>query len=202
MNKLKQLKKEYLGPDYDYAKQVPSPNDLGVSGGGNFSVLMTDIEALMKYITILTFGDPPLGYNFFIRSGKCNNDKNGKACNLLKGNCVNRYIYVKNIPSGNIPGLAQLGLTNTPFKGMVPALAEDAGQLATVPKKLWDDLSGKGSKVPNKCKLVTRSVGPSTGTHNETRWVPIIEPFKNDNLYLLFGICCLFFVILYFQKRK
>ena len=66
MDKLKKLKTEYMGPDYDYAKNVPNPKSLGISGDGNFNALIKDINGLVKYVNILTFGDPPLGYNFFL----------------------------------------------------------------------------------------------------------------------------------------
>lgn len=200
-NKLKQLKREYIGPDYDFVKHLPKPQDLGASDSGNFSALFKDIMALMKYVEILTFGDPPLGYNYFLRSGKCSNDRNGRPCKGIN-KCVNRYLYVRNIPTGNIPGLAQLGLRNTPFKGMVPGLAEDAGDLLKIPMKLWKDLSGSGPKPPNKCKLVRRTVGPAGGTHYETRWVPVLEPFiSRNNELIVLGLLFLVIILYYFKKK-
>lgn len=181
MEKLKKLEREYMGPEYNYAKKIKNPKEYGVSGNGNFGALKNDISGLMKYVDVLTFGSPPLGYNFFLKSGKCGNDKKGKSCYGKPKQCVDRHIYVRNIPTGNIPGMSNMGLGKTSFKGLVPGLAEDVNDLTTIPKKIWDNLSGKGTHPPNKCKLVRRTVGPSGNTSYISRWVPIIEPYKNIN---------------------
>lgn len=197
MEKLKELKKEYMGPDYNYAKHIKNPKQYGVSGNGKFSSLIGDISALTKYVEVLTFGEPPLGYNFFLTSGKCGNDKNGKSCYGKPSKCVDRHIYVRNIPTGNIPGLSNMGLGKTSFKGLVPGLAEDVNDLTKIPKNIWDSLSGKGTKPPNKCKLVRRSVGPSGNTKYVSRWVPIIEPYANKTSnYLLTGTLIIILVII------
>jgi hypothetical protein len=200
MNKFNKLKNEYMGPDYDYAKNVPNPKSLGISGDGSFSALINDITGLVKYVNILTFGDPPLGYNFFLRSGKCGNNKYGKSCSGKPNTCVNRYIYVRNIPTGNIPGLSDMGMGKTSFKGLVPGLAEDVGDLTEIPVKIWDNLSGKGTNPPNKCKLVTRTVGPNGNTRSVSRWVPIIEPFSNNSNFYLISAFIFFFIIYFFFK--
>ena len=197
MEELNKLKKEYIGPNYNYAKKIKNPKQYGVSGDGKFGALIDDISALMKYVEVLTFGKPPLGYNFFLRSGKCGNDKNGKSCYGKPSKCVNRHIYVRNIPTGNIPGLSNMGLGQTSFKGLVPGLAEDVNDLTNIPKSIWDNLSGKGTKPPNKCKLVRRTVGPSGNTKYVSRWVPVIEPFSNKTKnYLIIGTLIIILVII------
>jgi len=197
MEELDKLKKEYIGPNYNYAKHIKNPKQYGVSGDGKFSSLMGDMNALMKYVEVLTFGSPPLGYNFFLRSGKCGNDKNGKSCYGKPNNCVNRHIYIRNIPTGNIPGLSNMGLGKTSFKGLVPGLAEDVNDLTNIPKNIWDNLSGKGTKPPNKCKLVRRLVGPSDKTKYVSRWVPLIEPFTNKTKnYFIIGTLIIILVII------
>ena len=197
MDELKKLKNEYMGPDYNYAEHIKTPQQYGVSGDGNFSSLMGDISALTKYVEVLTFGDPPLGYNFFLKSGKCGNDTKGKSCYGKPNKCVDRHIYIRNIPTGNMPGLSNMGSGNTSFKGLVPGLAEDVNDLTDIPKKIWDNLSGKGTKPPNKCKLVRRLVGPSGNTKYTSRWVPIIEPFSNKpSNYLIIGTLIIILVII------
>ena len=202
-SKAKELQTELIGPDYNYGKYIPTPGDLGVSGSGNFGALIRDISASIKYMQVLTFGSPPLGYNFFLKSGKCSNDEQGNSCYSKPNSCVDRYIYVRNIPSGRIPGLSNMGLGNTSFKGLVPGFAENAEDLVNVPNNIWNNLSGKGPQPPNKCKKVTRSVGPSGNTRPVTKWVPIVEPFinrKKDTTYIIFILIAILVVFIFLHK--
>ena len=37
------MQAQFLGPTYNYAKNIKSPNDMGMSGDGNMSALSRDI---------------------------------------------------------------------------------------------------------------------------------------------------------------
>jgi hypothetical protein len=205
MNTLNSLKRKIvkkeesiLGQKYDYEKRIPSPSSLGVTSDGNLFSLVDDIDANMKYANILVFGnDPhPLGNNFFIKSGKCANNDEGKPCSNNIMDCADRYLYVRNIPTGKVPGMSRLGMgdINTPFKGIIPGFGEDIADLANVPEQMIQGLRGKSN---NKCKKVTRSVGPAGAMWRETRWVPLIEPFQiNKNEFLLGFIILLLVIVL------
>lgn len=197
--KLKKAKEDVLGQSYDYGDHIPTPQALGVSADGNLFALVDDIKASMKYTNMMVLGnDPhPLGNNFFIKSGKCNNDEQGKSCknNMLK--CADRYIYVRNIPTGEIPGMKWAG--DTGLKGLVPGFLQDVEDLTTVPKRIIDNLSGKGSKPPNKCKQVTRWVGPSGKMWKETRWSPVVEPFSIKTEQFLLGFIILLMIIVFIR---
>ena len=105
-------------------------------------------------------------------------------------------IYTLEIYPGNIPGMSRLGMgnINTPFKGLIPGFGEDVDDLVNVPGQMIKGLKGKSN---NKCKKVTRYVGPSGNMWRETRWVPVIEPFQiNKNEFLLGFILLLLVIVL------
>ena len=57
-----------------------------------------------------------------------------------------------------------MGNINTPFKGLIPGFGEDVDDLVSVPGQMINGLKGNSN---NKCKKVTRSVGPA-GAGRET----------------------------------
>ena len=69
----------FLGPTYNYAKQIKAPGELGMSGDGNMGALARDVAGLINYTEVLTTGKSraqrtsgPLGNKFFLKTeGKC-----------------------------------------------------------------------------------------------------------------------------------
>ena len=97
------------------------PSDIGMSDKGTLSALGKDIDGLIQYVEVLVTGKSdasttggPLGNKFFLKTG-------GKCVDSATNNQVDRYIYINNVPEGNIPFIsAGLGANFSDFKGLVP----------------------------------------------------------------------------------
>ena len=110
-----------LGPTYPYYKNIKTPSQIGMSDQGSLSALGKDVNGLIQYVEVLVTGNSqasatggPLGNKFFLQTG-------GKCKDVASGNQVDRYIYVDNVPSGNIPFISQgLGVNFSNFEGLIP----------------------------------------------------------------------------------
>lgn len=103
---------------------------MGMSADGNFGALTNDVTGLINYIEVLVSGNAgsttggPLGDKFFLKTG-------GQCTDVASGKKVDRYIYIDNVPNGNIPFISSgLGGTDfTEFEGLIPGLLGDLGKL-------------------------------------------------------------------------
>lgn len=120
MGEIGDLEQEYLGPDYKYYKKIKSPSQLGMGSRGSFDQLGKDISGLVSYVEVLVTGrskaqtkNTPLGDRFFL--------KTGAQCKDGAGQLQDRWIYVDNVPDGNIPIISSALDSNfTEFEGLVP----------------------------------------------------------------------------------
>lgn len=130
MTDMKGMEQNLLGPDYLYWKRILKPSDMGMSADGNFGALTNDVNGLINYVEVLVSGNGgsttggPLGDKFFLKTG-------GQCTDVASGNKVDRYIYINNVPNGNIPFISSgLGGTDfTEFEGLIPGLLGDLGKL-------------------------------------------------------------------------
>jgi len=115
------VEKRLLGPSYPYHKNIKLPGEMGMSEKGSLKTLGKNIDGLISYVEVLVTGTSnasstgrPLGNKFFLQTGaKCNDTSTAKE--------VDRYIYVDNVPNGNIPFISQgLGVNFSQFRGLVP----------------------------------------------------------------------------------
>lgn len=114
-------KEKYLGPDYPYYKYIKTPSEIGMSSKGSLAVLGKNIDGLIAYVELLVSGKSkasatgkPLGNKFFLRTG-------GKCTDKTSGQEVDRYIYINNVPQGNIPFISSgVGVNFSEFKGLIP----------------------------------------------------------------------------------
>ena len=119
----------FLGPTYNYAKQIKPPSELGMSGDGNMGALARDVAGLINYTQVLVEGKSraqrtsgPLGNKFFL--------KTGGQCKSKNGQLHDRWIYVNNVPTGSIPFLTSMtGAALGDFRGLVPGTVENLGHL-------------------------------------------------------------------------
>ena len=98
-----------------------SPRSLGMGSQGSMPQLARNISGLINYVEVLVTGQGkgsttgrPLGNKFFLKTaGTCKDVSSKKV--------VPRYVYISNIPSGNIPIVSSaLGTNFSSFKGLVP----------------------------------------------------------------------------------
>ena len=117
----KAAEEKYIGPDYPYYKYIRTPAEIGMSDEGSLKALGKDIGGLTSYVELLVSGKgdasatgQPLGNKFFLKTG-------GKCSDKATGQDVDRYIYINNVPTGNVPFISNgLGVNFTEFKGLIP----------------------------------------------------------------------------------
>lgn len=126
------VQENLLGPAYPYYKNIKTPAEIGM--GTEASKLGDDINGLISYTSVLVTGKSnasatggPLGNKFFMKTGaKCLACTDTNSCNNCQNNpssCqqTDRYIYVDNVPSGNIPFISSgLGTNFSEFEGLIP----------------------------------------------------------------------------------
>ena len=104
--------------------------------------------------------DYALGSNYFMPLGHCN-DQSEDGCTGK-----NRYIYIRNIPTGRIPLIGNLSFQSltgcnipgvTEGRGLVPGMLEDLSDIQ--PLNLLDNLVGDGNYGNYKCKKMSYPVG-------------------------------------------
>ena len=115
-----------LGPDYKYWKKIKNPIELGMGTGGSIGQLEKDVDGLFNYVKLLITGQGdasttgrPLGNRYFLQTpATCKAKDSGEG--------VSRYLYVNNIPLGNIPFISSaMGEDFDTFEGLVPGILQD-----------------------------------------------------------------------------
>jgi hypothetical protein len=139
LNGVGNVEEKYLGPTYLYYKNIKTPREIGMSDEGTLQAMGRDINGLIQYVELLVTGKSqasatggPLGNKFFLQTGakcaatnKCSNPKDTSTCEK-----VDRYIYVNNVPAGNIPFISQgLGVNFSEFKGLIPGTMSNLNTL-------------------------------------------------------------------------
>jgi hypothetical protein len=135
LDNLDDVQEKLLGPDYKYFKQIRTPSELGASSDGGLDQLADNIGALIAYVELLVSGGgdasvtgKPLGNKFFLKTGaKCKVVSNDAA----NGSIVNRYVYVNNVPDGNIPFISSGlgGVQFSEFSGLIPGTMTNAAAM-------------------------------------------------------------------------
>lgn len=130
LNDAKGVEERLLGPTYPYYKNIKAPNEIGMSDRGTLQQMGKNIDGLIQYVELLVTGDSkasttggPLGNKFFLKTGakcvaidKCTDENDESTCEQ-----TDRFIYVNNVPSGNIPFISNgLGVNFSEFKGLIP----------------------------------------------------------------------------------
>jgi len=122
----KAVEEKLIGPNYEYYKYINDPQSIGMSSDGSLDALGKDVEGLVAYVQLLVEGSgkasktgQPLGNKFFLKTG-------AKCTDKSTGNQVDRYIYINNVPLGNIPFISSGLDTNfSDFRGLIPGAISD-----------------------------------------------------------------------------
>jgi hypothetical protein len=120
------VEERLLGPDYPYYKYIKMPSEIGMSSDGSLSALGKDIAGLVSYTELLVDGKgaasatgQPLGNKFFLETG-------AKCTDVDTKEDVGRYIYIDNVPAGNIPFISSgMGVNFSEFTGLIPGAMSD-----------------------------------------------------------------------------
>lgn len=124
------MKKNLLGPEYSYAKQIKDPRSIGMSDRGSLSAIANNVRGMINYTEVLVTGGGrasktggPIGPKFFLKTGaKCKDNATGKK--------VTRYIYADYVPKGNLPFIsAGMGGNFKDFRGLVPGTMSNVNDL-------------------------------------------------------------------------
>jgi hypothetical protein len=135
------LKEKLLGPDYPYYKYVKPPDKIGMSSAGSLSQLGKNINGLMSYTELLVEGTgkasatgKPLGNKFFLKTGaKCKpvtnknaDSEEGETADAESEDKEDRYMYINNVPQGNIPFISSgMGTNFKEMRGLIPGTLSD-----------------------------------------------------------------------------
>lgn len=126
----KGVEERLLGPTYPYYTNIKTPKDIGMSDKGTLQQMAKNVDGLIQYVEVLVTGKSkasstggPLGNKFFLKTGakcaaidSCSDPNDSSTCQN-----VDRYIYVNNVPEGNIPFISSgLGVNFSEFKGLIP----------------------------------------------------------------------------------
>jgi len=168
----KNVEQKILGPDYEYWKQIKSPSQMGMSTNGSISTIAKDVGGLINYVELLVTGQGgasktgrPLGDKFFLKTAATCKDKQS-------GDVVDRYIYVNNVPDGNIPFISGAsGMNFSTFEGLVPGTL---GNLSAMNPMLIFQAFVSGTQPDcQEIELETIDVNNRSGT--ETRHVTVTD---------------------------
>lgn len=133
------VQNKLLGPTYPYYKNIKTPTQIGMSDKGTIQQMSKDIDGLIQYVELLVSGNSkasatgqPLGNKFFLKTGAkcaamdtCTDKSNISTCQQ-----VDRYIYIDNVPDGNIPFISSgMGVNFSDFKGLIPGAMENLNVL-------------------------------------------------------------------------
>lgn len=121
VNDASAVEEKLLGPTYPYYANIKNPSAMGLSTRGTLSQAAKNVGGLISYTEVLVTGSSkankssgPLGNKFFLNTG-------GKCKDKVSGNSVDRYIYINNVPTGNIPFVSDLGMGNMKdMRGLIP----------------------------------------------------------------------------------
>jgi hypothetical protein len=168
----KAAEERYLGPAYPYYKYIRTPSQIGMSDKGSLSQLGKNIDGLINYVELLVSGSgeasatgKPLGNKFFLKTG-------GKCTDKATDQEVDRYIYINNIPQGNIPFISSgVGVNFSEFKGLIPGTISNLN--AFNPMEMFQAFLS-GSK-PDCQELQMETVDIYNNRSTESHFVTLID---------------------------
>ena len=166
------LQEKLLGPTYNYAKNINSPQQLGMSEKGSLQQLGKNITGMISYVELLIVGGGsasktgrPLGNKFFLQTG-------GKCVDINSKQDAERYVYVDNVADGSIPLISSAaGVQFSEFRGLIPGIMSDANVLN--PFAILGSFMA-GSK-PDCQEITMETIDNNNVTENKTYHVALAD---------------------------
>jgi hypothetical protein len=165
------LQDQLMGPTYPYWKNIRNPSELGMSDKGSISVMAKDVAGLINYVEVLVTGKgkasktgKPLGNKFFLKTGaKCIDDKK---------NLQDRYIYINNVPLGNVPFISSgMGTNFKELKGLLPGTMSNLDSIN--PIEVIQGFSAGGT--PPCQKVTLQTISTDNKTSKETHYITTLD---------------------------
>jgi hypothetical protein len=185
LNDAQNVEEKLLGPSYPYYKNIKQPGDIGMTTDGSISALANDIEGLIAYVEILVEGGGkasvpggPLGNKFFLQTA-------AKCLDTETKQKVDRYIYVNNVPDGNIPFISQgLGTNFSELKGLIPGAMGNLNVLNPF-GLLQSFLSGS---TPDCTEITMQTLDTNNVSGSETHYVTLTDIKNMDPCFFSDGV--------------
>ena len=177
LDDVKGVEQRILGTDYEYWKQIKSPDKMGMSTRGSISTISSNVGGLINYVELLVTGKGgasttgrPLGNKFFLKTAATCKDKQSKQH-------VDRYVYVNNVPDGSIPFISSgMNMNFGEFEGLVPGTLSNVSALN--PMLIFQAFMSGSEPECQEITLETIDVNNNKST--ETRHVTTVD-IKNMN---------------------
>jgi len=166
------VQEKLLGPTYPYYKNIKTPSEIGMSDKGTIQQMGKNIDGLIDYVEVLVTGNSgasstgkPLGNRFFLKTA-------AKCVDVDTSGNVDRYIYVDNVPGGNIPFISNgLGVNFSEFKGLIPGTMSNLNVLNPF-NIMQSFLSGS---TPPCQKLTMETIDVNNNRSSETHYVTLTD---------------------------
>ena len=182
----KGVEEKLLGPTYPYYKNIRSPSEIGMNDNGTLPQMSRNINGLIQYVELLVSGNSqasatgrPLGNKFFLQTGakcaavdKCSDPNEPSTCDQ-----TNRYIYVDNVPEGNIPFISSgVGVNFSEFKGLIPGAMGNLNVLNP-----FAILRAFASGATPPCQEITmQTIDVNNNSSSETHYVTLADIQNTD----------------------
>lgn len=165
------VEEKFLGKNYPYYSNIKTPSEIGMSDQGSLQALGNDINGLIQYVEVLVSGGGasktggPLGNKFFLQTGQ-------KCKDIATNQQVDRWIYVNNVPQGNIPIISQgLGVNFSSFKGLIPGTMSNLNVLNPF-NIMQSFLSGS---VPDCQQITMETIDNNNNKSSQTHYVTLVD---------------------------
>jgi len=168
----KATEEKLIGPTYPYYKYIKTPSEIGMSNKGTLTTLGQNINGLIGYVELLVSGGgkasatgKPLGNKFFLKTG-------GKCTDKATQQEVDRFVYINNVPQGNIPFISSgIGVNFSQFKGLIPGTISNLN--AFNPMEMFQAFLA-GSK-PDCQELKMETIDIYNNRSTESHFVTLID---------------------------
>jgi hypothetical protein len=172
LTNVKGVEERLLGPDYPYYKYIRTPKELGMSSDGSLRALGNDVSGLVSYTQLLVDGKgkasatgKPLGNKFFLQTG-------AKCKDISTKQNVDRYIYIDNVPAGNIPFISSgMGVNFSEFTGLIPGTMSNLNYFN--PFKIMQAFLIGGN--PDCQKLTMETIDVHNNKSTESHFVSLVD---------------------------